>query len=119
MGFDAGVEVDELTYDFSKFLPGVTGTIPEPTNEQLEALVAVLRKTFPTTTNPETGKTQVDLEAVAAATDEDSEAEAVLYDAISEFTSGSPSTEQLKALPFRPQRAFVGWLLGQFFSPES
>lgn len=116
--FDAA-DVEDLTYDFTKYAPGVQGTIPEPTSDQIEKLVEILRRVFPTKVNEKTGKTEIDVSKINDQVAEGSDQEGLLYAALADFTSDQPSVEDIKALPFRPQRRFVGWLIGQFFSPEA
>lgn len=116
--FDAGAVVDVLDYDFTAFLPGVQGVIPEPSGQAIETLTEVLRRVMPTKTD-ENGKMTLDIDAVEREVKEGSDVESILYTAIADFCQQTPNVEQLRRLPYRVQRAFIGWLLGKFFSPEA
>jgi len=116
--FDAGASVDTLDYDFTAYVEGAKGVIPEPTNAQIEALRAHLASVMPTRED-ETGRTVLDIGELSKRIEEGSDLEGALMAAIAEFCSNTPSAEQLAALPYRAQRAFLGWLVGLFFSPEA
>lgn len=109
--------VEALEYDFTKFVPECKGTIPEPSGKAFEQFTEVLKNTFKTRT--ENGKTVLDTEATAAALESNEIDEDTLYDALGEFTNGHPSSEDIRALPYRVQRAFIGWIMGEFYSPEA
>lgn len=113
---NAFVADDEMTFDFSKF-GGPTGVIPEPSTRQIETFMEVLRQTMPTTRDDQ-GHEVLDVPAIAEIA-KDSDLEAVLYSAVADVCSGHPSVQEIMALPFRPQRRFIGWLLGTLLDPEA
>jgi hypothetical protein len=112
--FDAGE--DRLTWDFEKYGAG-SGEIPEPTSDQITEFLMTLREIVPV--HEEDGEVSIDIAKMNDAVQEGSDLEALLIDAIARLTSNSPSAEQIRALPFRPQRRFFGWLLGVMLSPEA
>lgn len=120
--FDAGLE--DLTYDFTKYVPGAKGTIPEPTSEQIKVLVETLQKVMPTKTvkDQETGQERhvLDLDKIREMYGEDGdEIDLTMAAALGEVCSNQPSGEQILALPYRVKRRFTGWLLGSLLSPEA
>lgn len=118
--FDVAEAVDELSYDFEKFVPGAKGVIPEPTNEQLGAFRRAIADSIPIREGDD-GKPTIDFAALKDKVEDDEGAalEAALYQAIADLTSEHPTAEQIKALPYRAQRAFVGWVMGTFLRPEA
>jgi len=122
--FNLAEAVDQLEYDFRTPAnpDGEYGIIPEPTSDQIAAFRTVLAATFPTTIGP-TGEAVVDIKALAAkvqTADEGSALEDLLYQAVTDLCSGHPSNEAIRGLPFRGQRAFVGWIVGTFLQdPQS
>lgn len=116
--FDAGL--DELRYDFTKYQEGVAGVIPEPTSDQVETFLEVLRQVMPTSTD-ENGKTVLDLAALSErfGADDSEDIEALLNGAVAALCSNTPTAEQIGALPHRIKQRFYGWVLGTFLSPEA
>jgi hypothetical protein len=134
MGFDAGKSVTALNYDFStlpiadeetqKILAEAKGTIPEPSQAALDNFQKHVREMA---TDPEIAA------LVALADDADPAAviEAIgampaekltdvnnrMVDAIIDVCSGSPSAEQVRALPPRVRNAFIGWVSGELVGP--
>lgn len=118
--FDVGVEVDELSYDFEKFVPGAKGIIPEPSTDQLTNFRRTILESIPVTEGSD-GKVGIDFDALKERVKDDGgEAlEASLFQAIADLCSEQPSAEQMKALPYRGQQAFIGWIMGTFLRPEA
>jgi hypothetical protein len=112
--FDAGEDL--LTWDFTKYGQG-SGEIPEPTSDQIEEFLETMRQILPT--KEVDGKPVIDVERMNEVVGEGTDVEALLIDALARVTSNNPSAEAIKALPFRPQRRFFGWLLGSLLSPEA
>lgn len=121
-GFDASTAVEALDYDFTS-VGGEKGTIAEPSPKQVEDALERIRKAA-----TEGG---IDL----ASLDDDSPGAILrvladapegaltkitqeVSDAAVELCGGKPSKEEVDALPYRVQQAFVGWLLGQFSDPQ-
>lgn len=118
MGFKATEAVEALEYDFEPHVKGdaAKGTIPEPTSQQIEqyrsTIVAAMR---------EAGFESADLKADLAKMDDIMEASAAIEEATvvatADLTGIAPNL--LRDLPYRVKAAFVGWIMGQFFSPEA
>jgi hypothetical protein len=114
--FDAAV--DELTYDFTQYVEGAQGTIPEPSVAQVETFTEMLRQVMPTAVN-EKGDLILDVNALKAKVEEGDDLALLINNAIADLCSGSPTAAQIAALPFRVQRRFYGWIIGTFLSPEA
>jgi hypothetical protein len=99
VSFDAESAAETLDFDFTKYLPGVKGTIPEPSQAQIDA--------FAKANNAASGVDPEDDDAVKESNEK-------LLDALVKFCSGAPTKAQLKKLPKRVQTAFFGWLFGMF-----
>lgn len=132
--FDAGASVEALDYDFSTIkvadeqsaaiLKDAKGTVPEPTQDALERFQEQLRETV-------IGNGLEDIVGLG----EDAPPEQVISamstldegalhrvmqgtnDAIKQLCAGSPSPEQIDALPARVRLAFVGWLTQSLVGP--
>lgn len=119
--FDAGQ--DELTYDFTKYIPDAKGVIPEPTSEQIQHFTQTLQKIMPSKTiTDENGNERnvLDIEKIKEEYGEDgSEVELTLAAAVSQVCSGTPTAEQILALPYRVKRRFTGWITGTLLDPEA
>ena len=110
----AGIEA--LDYDFTGFVtPGTgepcqgAGTIPEPSGDQLEEFTDFLEKLSKQYEDSQKdGAAPLDQKAMLEAT----------IAATAKFCSGTPSEDQLRALPVRAFRGFFGWLQGQFAGPK-
>jgi hypothetical protein len=113
--FDAGL--DELTYNFTK-VGGKQGVIPEPSTLQVETFTEMLQQVMPLTQDAE-GKTILDVKALVAKSEAGEDLGYLINHAIADLTSGEITAEEIAALPFRTQRAFYGWIVGTFLSPEA
>lgn len=117
-------EVDVLEFDFRtpSNPDGPFGVIPEPSADQLSVFRTRLSDLIPTVTD-NAGNTKIDVKALSARVSNEAEGSALegaLYQSVADLCSGSPSVEQVRSLPFRGQRAFVGWIMGTFVSdPQS
>lgn len=116
--------VDGLDIDLTTWGVDVKGTIPEPSTDQVEEFVEVLKQFMPTkeTVNEETGKTEVslDLSKLAETFDgREDEIEPLLNGAIAAVCSDFPNAEQIASLPHRPKQFFWGWITGALLSPEA
>lgn len=135
MGFVAGDEVDPLDFDFTKF-GGPKGTIPEPSQEAVTKYFRAMARMSAEQSEGLRAKRYEVSEALAKeaaeaeeapsivdlalqAFDENTELGARELDAIAELCSGTPSRADLDLLPARVQKAFAGWLVGQFVNPQS
>lgn len=128
-GFKALDAAEPLDYDFNPYLD-IAGTIVEPTSDQID----VFRQSM---TNAYT-ELDIDPEMLKAAVSGDigdhaesvlahfgeimastSELETKTAQIVAVLCAGSPSEENIMALPYRVRQAFLGWVTGTFFSPEA
>lgn len=123
MGFDARTAVDPLDYTLEPYVEGATGTVPEPTDAALERYFRTLREIVveagiselpEDASDAQVARVFVKLPDDAIETMAEKTREAVI-----ELCQGSPSREQIKALPARPKRAFIDWLTSQLGNPTS
>lgn len=120
-------ELDKLTYDFRPYVDA-HGIIPEPSSTQIKGLQSAMRAALkPALEAMNVAADTADVSALMAALAEPSKAdlkaaeaasEAIIH-AISDTCSGTPTPDELRALPFRGQQAFIGWLSGVLLSPEA
>lgn len=113
--FDAGL--DQLNYDFTA-VGGAAGVIPEPSTEQIETFVEMLREVMPTKDGPD-GSVSIDFAVLTTRVEEGEDLELLLNTAVSDLCSGTPSVPEIAALPFRVKQRFYGWIVGTFFHPEA
>lgn len=118
--FDAMQAVEAMEYDFTAY-GGGRGTIPEPSNGQIDRFFKSLSSIYDKFKGllPE-GSTldSTDPAAIEKAMETleglDSEVmNRYMAEAIAEVTSGSPNADEIMALPYRVQQAFMGWLVGE------
>lgn len=118
MGFVATEAVERLDYDFNPHI-NEKGTIPEPTTEMVEAfrnhIFGAVRASGIDPATLTGGKITMDnmdeLLGKAKGVEEE------MLVAVSDLTGISQQT--LRRLPHRISAAFMGWIMGQFFSPEA
>lgn len=128
--FTLAEELDLLEWDFSpRDTPGAgpKGIIPEPTSAQLQQFSKAMRQIVgpvmaeagkdPATLSPD------EIAAKLAEADAEEEAALAMVDqlivAVAAVCSDSPNTDQIRALPYRAQQAFFGWIVGTFMDPKS
>lgn len=121
MGFNAGKAVVALDYDFTAFIEGAKGTIPEPTQDELEAFYAGMAEIAEIDV-PEDG--DVDAEAARTAISEVLSDDGLMrqfwpkvLDALEPICKGSPTRAQIEALPARIRLAFFDWLTSELTDP--
>ena len=122
MGFVATEAVETLDYNLNpagQDDPALKGTIPEPSTAQIEAYRDALLASF-----KQLGLDVEDLKAKKVDLDDmddllakNKKIEADLLAATANLTG--LSGKMLSDLPYRIARAFAGWIMGQFFSPEA
>jgi hypothetical protein len=118
--FNAGTEVEPIQYDFT-FCDAGKGTVPEPSEDQLEAWtrgVAELGLAALAAAGGDDGEQMSTREWLARQVEippgslrQDAEKAAQVYAAV---CSNQPSADDLMKLPIRYRTAFYGWLSGQF-----
>jgi hypothetical protein len=117
-GFKAAEAVEELAYDFRPY-DDTHGVIPEPSSKQIEKFQKVV---FGTVRNlgltPEdmTGETKVTFDLIESVMDKSHEVERDILVAVGELTGIEAGT--IEGLPHRVKSAFMGWIMGEFLSPE-
>jgi hypothetical protein len=134
MGFDAGKSVTTLDYDLTtanvadeearEILKDAKGTIPEPSQAALDRFTSHVRDIA----------TDPDLAALVALGEDPDPAAVIdavgqmpeeklnqvtegMLDVIIDVCQGSPTEEQIRALPPRVRNAFVGWVSGELVGP--
>lgn len=118
MGFKATEAVERLDYDFNPHVD-MSGTIPEPSTRQIEDFRNAIFATFQASgIDPEAiGSGKVNLSMLGDLMEKGSAVEKAMVSAVADVT-GIPD-RTLESLPYRIKAAFVGWIMGQFFSPEA
>lgn len=123
--FNAAEAVEELEYDFEKYISGCKGTIPEPTSKQMEtffnSMQDVAKEVKSLRSRVQKAKTEEDLS--------DEEMQQIVEEmdslnfgdytkkmnaAAGELCSNQPSAEEIDQLPHRVQQSFLQWLMGEF-----
>lgn len=109
--FDAATAVDPMEFDLSKY-GGPTGTIPEPTNGQIEAFFSAMQSAS-AKIGIKPGQ-QLTAEAMAEIPEDLAQTlMAGMLDALVGVGGGSFTAEHVQALPFRVQAAFMTWVAGE------
>lgn len=124
-GFNAAEVVEALDFDFTSF-DGPKGTIPEPSSKQVKKffntvrdISIVIRRGQKDFNEEEIIEDADHAATVLAALDETSEEHNTkMYNNVVMVCSNAFTREQLEALPFRVQNAFITWLTNQI-SPEA
>lgn len=131
--FNAGSAVESLDYDFTDYVPGCAGTIPEPSTEQIEAyfdrarevaqeVMAIKGKMdkIKDADGDDNAENLSEEEVTEIVTDLESidvhGMQAKMVDLIADLCSQQPTSEQITALPFRVRQAFIKWVGSQFRS---
>lgn len=120
MAFDVGKVVEALDWNWRPYVD-LSGTVPEPTDDEVRKMNGALRDATVAITGEDFDPD--DRKALGAAfgklTDDQLKAnQAANLAAIAIVTKNSPSLEQLQAAPARLQRAFVTWLMRELNDPE-
>jgi hypothetical protein len=118
MGFQASEAVETLTYDFNPY-KDAKGTIPEPTSKQVDAfrraVMAVVENLGLSPEQIKSGK--IDFTMIGDLMEKAGVVEGETLDAVADLT-GIPHSV-LRALPYRVQAAFTGYIVGVFLNPEA
>lgn len=125
--FNIADELEDLTYDFRPYVDA-HGVVPEPTETMIKNFRKAMRKNIgdhleKIATEEDPKKKQ---ELVKAAVQDGSISEEsmdkkidAMYAAVARVCQNEPSYDQIKGLPWRGQRVFVGWVIGKLLSPEA
>jgi hypothetical protein len=130
-GFKASEAVEALDFDFSgisladenaaQILENAKGTVPEPTQRQLTHFfhrLTELAASADVPDIPDDPSPQQVLAVLGSMSDEQLEQQnEQVIQIFAELCSGSPSAEQLAALPHRVRQAFIGWLSEKLANP--
>lgn len=123
--FDGASIGGDLEYDFSRW-SGPTGVVPEPPRAAVNTLmksISVAFKDLGLRDEDETDDslTPNDVEKTMNQIEDEELFEKMnekLLDALAKVCAGSPSRENLEALPYRPFMGFFGYLIGNLTNPE-
>lgn len=126
-GFKATQAVSGLSYDFTglevqdddaaELLDKCKGTTPEPSYQQVRHMQSRFKQMLGI-------GDEVDPVEINKAMARMSEAELLdrddeIAEIIAGVTSGSPSIEEIQALPYRVREAYVGWICGELNNPTA
>lgn len=118
--FTAGDEVEDLAYDFTKYIPGAaaTGEIPEPSSKQIARFFSKMAQTARDMMDTSTFDPDNPAELLHALDSLDEAQFTKMNDgmvaAYAHLCGNTPSEATLKKLPWRVQQAFFGWVQGHF-----
>lgn len=121
MGFKPSDAVEALDYDFWPEVEA-KGTIPEPLQADLEALFADLREigakgsldalaAVQQGQNPGAALAEVPEDMLGDIT-------GALVAAVAKLCKGTPTEDEINALPVRYRQVFIDWLLSQITNPQ-
>jgi hypothetical protein len=106
--FSAKSAAPALDYDFNPHVKA-KGTVPEPSQEAVEQFQEVILAILP----------DGDLDKLQNLSLAEGKAATLKFkEALADLCAGSPSREELDALPHRVLVAFSGWLSGSFQDPS-
>lgn len=130
--FDAGTAVDPLTYDFTKYVEGCQGEIPEPSDKQIEGFMEEIKGVAMTAGiqvgQDPTAMMQQMTERAQAAEEGGDDVFSVenlrrmndtMMEAVATLCSQQPTADEIRGLPPRVRNAFFGWITGAFVDPEA
>lgn len=123
--FDANSIGGALEFDFSTW-NGPKGIVPEPPRSAVNKMLKGTSKAFRELGIGDNAEDEKDMtpQEIADTMEkvEDDETFEKLNEALlehlAELCAGSPSREQLEALPYRPFMGFFGYLMGNLTNPE-
>lgn len=119
MGFVATEAIEALDYDFTPHVDA-KGTIPEPSADAVETfrnhVMGAVRSSGLDPDMLASGRMQVSLDMMDDLLAKADGVEEEMLVATADLTGIDAAV--LRRLPFRVRAAFMGWIMGQFFSPE-
>lgn len=129
--FNAGTAVEALEYDFTEYVPGCEGIIPEPSTEQIEQYFERAREVAKEVIGLRDKMQKVSGDNVEEMSEEEisaivtdlesvnvSDMQNKMIALIADLCSQQPSAEHILALPFRVRQEFVKWVGAQFRSGQ-
>ena len=123
-GFEAQGVVEALDWDFNPYV-AARGTIPEPTDNQIAAFLTGVKATIKEVeADLPDGITENDPVALLAMMEDLDPAKTIeqigkMAEIYSALCSGTPTVEQIMALPMRVRNIFFAWLQAEVMSPEA
>jgi hypothetical protein len=116
MGFEADKVVSALVWNFRPFVEA-DGTTPEPSDK---AVRHFLFETQQITAELPNSDDEDFVEQIKNMREEDYDAISDrITDLVAELCAGSPTRDQIDALPHRIQRQYVAWLRKELTDPEA
>lgn len=120
MAFDAGKVVEALDWSFRPFLDA-SGTVPEPTDDEIRKTNAQLRDITLAVTGEDfdPDDRRAAMQAFSKLSENDLEKFSdEQIDALAIITKDSPTRDQMAQCPPRVRAKFMNWLLSELNSPE-
>lgn len=123
-GFEASGVVEPLDYDFNPYLD-VKGTIPEPTDKQIETFLVAMKDLYVKAQKeqPDLGELTSQADILEALDKVDPTTQIKLLGDMAaiygRLCSGTPSATQISKLPVRVRTIFFAWVQGEVMSPEA
>ena len=124
-GFDAGALVEPLNYNFAPFCPDISGTVPEPSDKQIETFLGKL-KSLMEAANKQISPDLSDVDPAgfleALSSLDPKMVTGTIRDmarAYAALCSNKPTFEELMQAPMRVRILFFRWVQQEVFSPEA
>ena len=122
--FDAGTVVEGLDFTFKPFVRGCSGTIKEPTDQQIAAFLRGVKDVTKQVQKEIPDVPEGDAAALLDAMDElDPELVvslmAQMAQVYADLCSDYPGKDQILGLPMRHRQLFFTWLQTEVMSPEA
>lgn len=100
------------------------GIIPDPSDKMIEDFMRGLRDAAKEFGNDDVDTDNMSAEEIQELMDDDAnlrveEAQAKIMGLLGELCGGSPSADQLLALPLRVRQGFMRWIQGKLLDPEA
>lgn len=125
-GFDAGALVEPLDYNFKPFCPEISGTVPEPSDKQIEAfltrLKSIMESANKTIQGGQLSEDDPDAFLEALSSLDPKMVIGTIRDmarAYAALCTNHPSFEDLMKAPMRVRILFFRWVQQEIFSPEA
>jgi hypothetical protein len=124
-GFNAGTVVEPLDWTFEPFVPGATGTVKEPNDDQIAQFLTDVKAFTAKFSDmvPDDVDGDDPAQLIAALNDLDPQIVKTVNGEAAEIfaalCSGEPSAETILQVPPRIRNMFYGWLQQEVMSPEA
>jgi len=110
-------DIQQETYDFNPHL-NKSGVIREPSTAEINKFRADIFKVFTNSGIEGVDVENMDMSEFSSLLEKGSEIEQGTIDVVGAFLQ-DPSADDIRALPWRVQRAFLGYITGLFIRPEA